>query len=43
MHHLELLRESGLVSATDGRRKAYRLQRVALTELEQNLERFILG
>jgi DNA-binding transcriptional ArsR family regulator len=41
MHHLELLRESGLVSAGGGRRKAYRLRRVALTELGQNLERFL--
>jgi DNA-binding transcriptional ArsR family regulator len=41
MHHLELLRESGLVSAGGGRRRAYRLRRVALTELGQNLERFL--
>jgi DNA-binding transcriptional ArsR family regulator len=41
MHHLELLRESGLVSVGGGRRKAYRLRRVAVTELGQNLERFL--
>jgi DNA-binding transcriptional ArsR family regulator len=41
MHHLELLRESGLVSTTGGRRKVYRLRRVAVTELGQNLERFL--
>jgi DNA-binding transcriptional ArsR family regulator len=41
MHHLELLRESGLVSAGDGRRKTYRLRRAAVTELGQNLERFL--
>jgi DNA-binding transcriptional ArsR family regulator len=41
MHHLELLRESGLVSSGGGRRKAYRLRRVALTELEQSLGRFL--
>ena len=41
MHHLELLRESGLVSAGGGRRRAYRLRRVAMTELGQNLERFL--
>jgi hypothetical protein len=41
MHHLELLRESGLVSAGGGRRKSYRLRRVALTELGQNLEHFL--
>jgi DNA-binding transcriptional ArsR family regulator len=43
MHHLELLRESGLISAGGGRRKAYRLSRVAVTELGQNLERFLFN
>jgi len=41
MHHLELLRESGLVRAGGGRRKSYRLRRVALRELGQNLEHFL--
>jgi DNA-binding transcriptional ArsR family regulator len=41
LHHLDLLRESGLVSTGGGHRKAYRLRRGALTELEQNLERFL--
>jgi DNA-binding transcriptional ArsR family regulator len=41
MHHLELLRESGLVSSGAGRRKIYRLRRIAVTELGQDLERFL--
>jgi DNA-binding transcriptional ArsR family regulator len=41
MHHLELLRESGLVSSGAGRRKTYRLRRIAVTELGQDLERFL--
>ena len=43
MHHLDLLREAGLLSAAGGRRRVYRLRRVALTELEQSLERYLLA
>ena len=42
LHHLDVLRESGLVSVSGGRRKAYRLRRVALTELEHSLEHYLL-
>jgi DNA-binding transcriptional ArsR family regulator len=41
LHHLDVLRASGLVSASGDRRRAYRLRRVALTELENNLERYL--
>ena len=42
LHHLDVLRESGLVSVSGGRRRTYRLRRVALTELEHTLERYLL-
>jgi DNA-binding transcriptional ArsR family regulator len=42
LHHLDLLREAGLVSAGSGRRKAYRLRPAALSELQQSLEQFLL-
>lgn len=42
LHHLDVLRESGLVGVSGGRRRTYRLRRVALTELEHNLERYLL-
>jgi DNA-binding transcriptional ArsR family regulator len=42
LHHLEMLRESGLVSVSGDRRRTYRLRRVALTELQHNLERYVL-
>jgi DNA-binding transcriptional ArsR family regulator len=42
LHHLDVLRESSLVSVSGGRRRAYRLRRVALTELEHSLERYLL-
>ncbi len=41
LHHLDVLRESGLVSVSGDRRRAYRLRRVALTELEHSLERYL--
>ena len=42
LHHLDVLRECGLVSVSSDRRRVYRLRRVALTELEHNLERYLL-
>jgi DNA-binding transcriptional ArsR family regulator len=42
LHHLDLLRDSGLVSAAGGRRRVYRLRRVALVELDHSLQRFLL-
>jgi DNA-binding transcriptional ArsR family regulator len=42
LHHLDVLREAGLVSVTGDRRRAYRLRRVALTEVEHGLERYLL-
>jgi DNA-binding transcriptional ArsR family regulator len=42
LHHLDLLRDSGLVSAGGGRRRVYRLRRVALIELEHSLQQFLL-
>jgi DNA-binding transcriptional ArsR family regulator len=42
LHHLDLLREAGLVSAGGGGRKAYRLRPAALSELQQSLEQFLL-
>jgi DNA-binding transcriptional ArsR family regulator len=42
LHHLDVLREAGLVSVNGDRRRTYRLRRVALTELEQSLQRYLL-
>jgi DNA-binding transcriptional ArsR family regulator len=42
LHHLDVLRESGLVSVSGERRRTYRLRRVALTELEHGLEHYLL-
>ena len=42
LHHLDVLRESGLVSVSGDRRRTYRLRRVALTELQHGLERYLL-
>jgi DNA-binding transcriptional ArsR family regulator len=42
LHHLDLLRDSGLVSTVGGRRRVYRLRRVALIELEHSLQQFLL-
>ena len=42
LHHLDVLRESGLVSVSGDRRRAYSLRRVALTELAHNLEHYLL-
>ncbi|HXC75483.1 MAG TPA: winged helix-turn-helix domain-containing protein [Candidatus Acidoferrum sp.] len=42
LHHLDVLRESGLVSVGGDRRRTYRLRRVALTELPHQLERYLL-
>jgi DNA-binding transcriptional ArsR family regulator len=42
LHHLDVLRESDLVSVSAGRRRTYRLRRVALTDLQHNLERYVL-
>lgn len=41
LHHLDVLRESGLVSVKGGRRRAYGLRRRALTDLEHSLERYL--
>lgn len=41
LHHLDVLRESGLVSVSGGRRRTYRLRRAALTEIEHHLERYL--
>jgi DNA-binding transcriptional ArsR family regulator len=41
MHHLGLLREAGLVTASAQYRKRYRLRREALAELGRDLERFL--
>lgn len=43
LHHLDVLRGAGLVSVNGDRRRAYRLRRVALTELEHSLDRYLLG
>jgi DNA-binding transcriptional ArsR family regulator len=42
LHHLDVLRESGLVSVSLDRRRTYGLRRVAVTELQHNLERYLL-
>jgi DNA-binding transcriptional ArsR family regulator len=42
LHHLDVLREAGLISVTGDRRRMYRLRRVALTELDHSLQRFLL-
>jgi len=42
LHHLDVLREAGLVSVSGDRRRTYRLRRVALTELHHSLERYLL-
>jgi DNA-binding transcriptional ArsR family regulator len=41
LHHLDVLRESGLVSVSGDRRRTYRLRRIALTELQHRLERYL--
>ncbi len=41
LHHLDVLRESGLVSVSAGRRRTYRLRRGALTQLGTGIERDI--
>lgn len=44
LHHLALLRESGLLAASAGRRgRIYRLRREGLRELGSGLDRFLLG
>jgi DNA-binding transcriptional ArsR family regulator len=42
LHHLDVLRESGLLSVSGDRRRTYRLRRVAVTELQHQLERYLL-
>lgn len=42
LHHLDVLREAGLVSVRGDRRRTYALRRVALTELEHSLQRYVL-
>jgi DNA-binding transcriptional ArsR family regulator len=42
LHHLDVLRGSGLISVGGDRRRTYRLRRVAVTELQHHLERYLL-
>lgn len=42
LHHLDVLREAGLISVSGDRRRTYALRRVALTELEHSLQRYLL-
>jgi DNA-binding transcriptional ArsR family regulator len=42
LHHLDVLRASGLISVGGDRRRTYRLRRVAVTELQHHLERYLL-
>jgi DNA-binding transcriptional ArsR family regulator len=42
LHHLDVLREAGLISVSGDRRRSYRLRRGALNELEHGLQRYLL-
>lgn len=42
LHHLDVLREAGLINVSGDRRRAYGLRRIALTELEHSLQRYLL-
>jgi DNA-binding transcriptional ArsR family regulator len=42
LHHLDVLREAGLISVSGDRRRTYGLRRVALTELDHSLQRYLL-
>ena len=42
LHHLDVLRQAGLVSVSRDRPRTYRFRRVALTELQHSLERYLL-
>jgi len=41
LHHLDVLREAGLISVSGDRRRTYALRRVALAELEHGLQRYL--
>jgi DNA-binding transcriptional ArsR family regulator len=42
LHHVDVLREAGLISVSGDRRRTYGLRRAALTELEHSLQRYLL-